>query len=75
MLLKENGPFGIFESIRSKLGVEEGSYKYEITVCHYCLSVWVALILFFVPWQVNAVFAASAAVIFIEKWHNGSSKN
>lgn len=51
MLLYENGPFHIFRFIRIRLGViyhhsEENyvvGYKYEITTCIWCLSMWVGL--------------------------------
>lgn len=55
--------------MRFVLGVEEdGSYKYEITICYYCLSPWVAAVLVFMPWELKAVFAASAVTIWIEEW-------
>lgn len=48
MLLKENGPFNIFRRARQELGItyypesnEIAEYKYEITVCIWCLSMWV----------------------------------
>lgn len=50
LLLYENGPFTIFRKLRERFGVvyaEEGSsevvsFKYEITTCPWCLSMWVA---------------------------------
>lgn len=49
LFLIENGPFRMFRKLRTKLGVEYESddadvvisYKHEITVCPWCLSVWV----------------------------------
>lgn len=67
LLIKENGPFNVFGHIRAKLGVDEedGSYRYEITVCYYCLSIWVGLVLLFVPWQFNLVMSASVVTIWL----------
>lgn len=51
MLLLENGPWRVFRRAREALGVVywDGTddntavqdYKYEITVCIWCLSMWV----------------------------------
>lgn len=46
MLIYEKGPFDIFERVRTRLGVvyQDGHlvrYKYEITICMWCLSVWI----------------------------------
>lgn len=51
MLLTENGPFRIFRKLRERSGVVYAadddtqivSFKYEITTCPWCLSVWVGL--------------------------------
>lgn len=65
------GPFQVFLRIRKMLGVEYDdldeivSWKYDITVCHKCLSVWIALISVFIPWQVHIVFAISQLVILL----------
>lgn len=53
MLLNENGPFEVFRRIRKKLGViyadndstEVVAFQYEITVCMWCLSVWVGMLI------------------------------
>jgi Protein of unknown function (DUF1360) len=50
MLLLENGPFRVFRRLRERFGVVYGadddtqvvSFKYEITTCPWCLSIWVA---------------------------------
>ncbi len=48
MLLKENGPYTVFRRLREKFGVtyypdsnDVASYEHEITVCIWCLSMWV----------------------------------
>lgn len=49
ILLNESGPFRVFRILREKLGVMYDphddnvivSYRWEITTCMYCLSVWV----------------------------------
>lgn len=48
MILHENGPYGLFRRLRRALGVRYDlddenrvvSFRYEITVCMWCLSVW-----------------------------------
>lgn len=56
--------------IRSSLGVTEingvvTGYKYEITVCHWCASVWVGFAAIFIPWQIHLPFAVSALIVII----------
>lgn len=48
LLLYENGPFELLRRARKKLGVvyyddssEVASFKYEITVCPWCVSLWI----------------------------------
>lgn len=47
MFLYESGPWAVFRRIRRKLGTfynEDGKllyYQYEITVCVWCISMWV----------------------------------
>ena len=49
MLLLENGPFRLLRKLRERFGVayahddstEVISFKYEITTCPWCMSVWV----------------------------------
>lgn len=62
LFLYENGPFGLLRTLRECLGVtydELGhvvSYRWEITTCIWCLSVWVGLIVTFVFWLSLASF-------------------
>lgn len=68
MLLHETGPFGIFRKARELLGVVYSeddqivSFKYEITVCIWCLSMWIggviALFLYFTPYPVSIYILA-----------------
>lgn len=68
MLLNESGPFSVFRKAREALGVVYSaddlvvSFKYEITVCIWCLSMWVgglvALFLYVVPSPVNMFLLA-----------------
>lgn len=52
-LINENGPFSIFRRVREALGVVydlDGyvvAWKYEITVCIWCLSMWVGFVVAF----------------------------
>lgn len=69
LLQQEEGPFGVFEKFRLALGTEDDTYKYKITVCHACLSVWIAVVVILLPWQVSLVFAISAVSMWVEnKW-------
>lgn len=51
ILVHENGPFHVFRRARVALGVvylpdsnDIASYKYELTICVWCMSVWVGLL-------------------------------
>lgn len=67
MLIDEDGPFDVFDRIRVRLGTDSDSYRYKITVCYYCLSVWVVAVLALLPWQVSLIFSGSAVVIWLQK--------
>ena len=68
MLLREDGPLGLFEKYRTFMG------RYPklapLAYCVYCLSVWVGLVaaaLAFSPaWPLLAPFALSAVTIGME---------
>lgn len=56
MLVREYGPWGVFERLRERLGVEhsvEDNATYydrkNAMTCVWCLSVWIGLVLVFVP--------------------------
>lgn len=87
MLLVENGPMRMFRKLREAFGVvyaadddtQISSFKYEITTCPWCMSVWVAgvatLLLRFVPggrWLLYP-FAFSAISVFLGKWMQNKS--
>lgn len=74
ILLRENGPWRVFRKLRDRLGVEYYSednnstvftYKYEITICLWCLSVWVGLAV--TRGRVARAFAASAVAVLIDE--------
>lgn len=90
MLLRENGPFRIFRSARESLGVTyyEGndghdivlSFKYEITTCIWCLSMWVAAlvgaVIYFLPQYALYLLiphSFSAVAIFIDQYFGQES--
>lgn len=41
------------------------TWKYDLTVCYKCLSVWIALIAVFIPWQIHLIFAVSQLIIVL----------
>lgn len=84
ILLRENGPFKMFRRLREALGVRYDDelnedrvteFKYEITVCIWCLSVWVATLIAAAyvvaptptAWVCRA-FAASALAVVIDHY-------
>lgn len=81
LFLYENGPFRVFRRIRIRLGVayhhsEENyvvSYKYELTTCIWCLSMWVGtavtLLLRWSSWGVWLLLppTLSAVTVFMHK--------
>ena len=68
-LVDEEGPFGIFEWMRRKRGIATLNSGAKISrtptafTCVKCMSVWCALWLTLLPWQVSFVFAISAFAI------------
>lgn len=83
MLLRENGPFRVFHRLREALGVEYSSvsdevviaFKYEITTCIWCLSMWVGaligLMIYFLQQYAMYLlmpYAFSAVAIVIDKY-------
>ena len=78
MLQEETGPVAIFERLRAqvnKLKRTDGGI-WELMICFYCLSVWIAILLtalFFVSYVaffiVTGILSMSAVAIFINQWH------
>lgn len=82
ILLRENGPWRVFRRLRVALGVtyyddddpKVSSFRYEITVCVWCLSVWTGsvatAILMLVPEWLQYVlftpFAISAVCVIVD---------
>lgn len=84
MLLRETGPWGLIRRLRIALGViydreDETTlvgFRYELTVCMWCLSVWTGTIAVAIMWLVEPVwvryvlftpFAISAVCVMIDK--------
>lgn len=74
MLLHENGPFRLFKRCRERLGVvyypdtdDMATYRYEITVCLWCLSMWVGGAVGVGKSQLLLPFAYSALAILVDK--------
>lgn len=65
MLLNENGPFEVFRHAREMLGVQYSefdeskviAFKYEITTCIWCLSMWIGGFVTAGLWLWPGVFA------------------
>lgn len=74
MLVHEDGPGEVFKVLRKVLG-----FKYDpdgnllayppgnVLSCLWCTSVWVAMILYFMPKQVQRVLAVSAIAIMMDR--------
>jgi len=77
MLVKEQGPLGIFMRLRELTGIvhdDDGefvSWGYSPLVCVLCTSMWVALVLMVLPNWVKKVCAVSGIASLMELW-NGS---
>lgn len=78
LLNREDGPWAVFVRLRHCLGAEEGvggvmaepGTLAELIVCHYCLSMWVPLVIFALwIWAppVVWVLAVSAGSIWIHE--------
>ena len=71
LLLYEVGPYQILVKLRELVGVvhdEEGTpleHKYQWTQCMWCFSIWVALVVKYLPVKVLDVFALSGAALLI----------
>lgn len=88
MILRETGPWSAFRRLRIALGViydreEEtrvAGFRYEITVCLWCLSVWTGLVATAVIWLTPTwlqyvlftPFAISAVCIMLDKFLGGA---
>lgn len=75
MLVRENGPFGIFMRFREWSGIvydDEGemvSWNDKTPlVCIYCTSIWAALGLLLLPIKVKDVLAVSGLASVVFKW-------
>lgn len=80
MLWTEDGPWLLFRRIRAYSGVghdEEGNpiapYG-SIFACLGCLSVWVALLLWFLPRGVSAILAVSTVAILVQNMQERVSR-
>lgn len=83
----ERGPFDIFISFRSLLGIEHDPSSYEphswpnnslarAITCPWCLGIYLAVAcwgLWELEPKVVMVIAASAILIIVEKWNHGTS--
>lgn len=78
MLLYENGPFRLLRKMREHLGVvyysddaDVATYKWELTVCMWCLSVWVGIVVAILWWLGIALiltpYALSAVVCLLDR--------
>lgn len=74
MLSKEDGPFGIFDSIRQIVGVRPRSQIVglaKLWICVWCTSVWTTAGfwgLWYVHPAIPGIVAAMGVAIVIEQW-------
>lgn len=73
MLHAETGPWFAFTRLRDRFGVvhdSDGEPEYyptsSVFACIGCLSIWVALALYFLPLVISGVLAASSVAILFE---------
>lgn len=73
MLVDEDGPWQVFVHMRKLMGWlydPDGNVVWADPTnpfsCVWCLSMYVGVAMFVLPWWVNAVFAFSAAAIVLE---------
>lgn len=72
MLVKEQGPLGVFKRLRELTGIQHDeeddepvSWGYSPLVCVLCTSVWVALGLVWIPRRVKEVLAVSGVASLV----------
>lgn len=74
MVVNEVGPFMVFTKIRKLWGIEHDLDGFPITwpstvplSCTWCMSVWVAAVLLFVPKVIVRLFAISGVACLLEE--------
>ena len=74
MLVRETGPWGVFTRLRKLTGIIHDDAGEPIGVpdgnvlgCVWCTSVWVALVLVWMPAQVLLILAASALAVIVNE--------
>ena len=79
MFVYESGPFSLFVKLREATGIEHDEQGAQIKWpdesvlhCVWCLSVWFAFILTFLPIKVSEIFAVAGVAAFLES-KNGES--
>lgn len=68
LLVDEDGPFGVFDRLRRRVGVYRTGEMSQVALaftCIWCMSVWAALLLYRAPTAIQAIFASSAGAIFL----------
>ena len=82
LFIVDDGPFGILKKFRRAIGVNEfGEVKNglaELFTCHWCLGIWLSLIVYFgfqyVPWVIWILaIAEGGSLIYAlaERWEYG----
>jgi hypothetical protein len=70
LLTRSQGPWQIFERIRARLdpdGLRTPGSLGELVTCLWCMSVWVATLLWLLPIEVSYVLAASGAAMWLDQ--------
>lgn len=74
MLVVEDGPFGLIAGLRYLRGIRRIGQTglttgpdYTAWVCGKCMSVWMAGILLFLPWELSAIFGVSCLALWVGK--------
>jgi hypothetical protein len=87
LIADEDGPLGLFEWLRSRIGVERdtqgktyGTNNFSVgLVCQWCNSIWIGVILMLLYMTTKQItvwicfpLALSAVTMILERWINGN---
>lgn len=76
MLVYDYGPWGVFLRLRSRFGVIHDDAGEHVSVpvgsvlgCVGCMAIWVAAILWILPFEVITIIAAAGIAKLVQGWY------